>query len=152
MDLKAKLTAAVNRANMGPGDGQKKKSSYGSSYAGGARNISTPKVEIKKFTGRVTNPNAPTALAGVKSKTSAPTAPTAPTTPKEARQAGRIQRIQVRNENKLDKIKSPKTAEEKQARNKRVAGAVGTAASAVVSGLELVDRTRQTFPGKKTGN
>jgi hypothetical protein len=149
MDLKAKLNAAVNRANMGPGDGQKKKSSYGSSYAGGARNISTPKMEVKKTTVKVTNPNAPTALAGVKPKM---TAPAAPTTPKEARQAGRIQRIQVRNENKLDKIKSPKTAEEKQARNKRVAGAVGTAASAVVSGLELVDRTRQTFPGKKTGN
>jgi hypothetical protein len=59
---------------------------------------------------------------------------------------------EAKTQKKLDKINNPKTEEEKSARNKKVVGAVSSAAGALVGALDLVDRTRQTFPGKQKGN
>ena len=159
MDLKAKLSAAVNRAKMGPGDGLKstKKNVSLTAPTVGMQKKENPmskpliNVSVKK---PVSTPSKPMATSSYSKPTVAPTAPASPAakTMKDVRSENRIKKYEARATNKLNKISNPKTTEQKQERNKRVAGAISSAAGAVVGGLELVDRTRQTFPGKKTGN
>jgi hypothetical protein len=79
-------------------------------------------------------------------------APAASKTMKDVRSEGRMKVKEAKTQKKLDKINNPKTEEEKSARNKKVVGAVSSAAGALVGALDLVDRTRQTFPGKQKGN
>lgn len=124
--------------------------------------VKTPTVTVKKenpLTKPLVNtsvnktPSKPLPASSTSSSNSSSTPaakPAAPKTVKEVRRDVKVQKIQAKADKKLDKIKNPKTAEQKEARNKKIAGAVSSAAGAVVSGLELVDRTRQTFPGKKS--
>jgi hypothetical protein len=123
--------------------------------------VKTPTVTVKKEnplnkplvnTSVSKTPSKPLPASSTSSSSSSTPAakPAAPKTVKEVKRDVKVQKIQAKADKKLDKIKNPKTAEEKEARNKKIAGAVSSAAGAVVSGLELVDRTRQTFPGKKS--
>lgn len=154
MSLKAKLSAAINRANMGPGDGQKKKSTT----------VSTPTIGFTRKENPMSKPLINTSVKKPASTTnvikstpaySAPAAaPTAPATKtaRDVRAEGRMKITEARVNKRLDKINNPKTPEQKQERNQNIAKGVGKAAGAVVGGLELVDRIRQTFPSKKAGN
>jgi hypothetical protein len=153
----AAMDRLSGRFGKGPGDGLKKSSTTSTTSATLANPWSKPRVNAvtapsvkKPATTPMPAAKPSTTVSTTADKTMAAAAPKK--TMKEVRSESKIKVKEAKTQKKLDKINNPKTAEEKQERNKRVALGVGTGAAAVEGALELVKKVKDTFPGKNQGN
>lgn len=153
MSIQAKLAAAIQRANGGPGNGQKKKS------------VKPTPMQVERMPVKMPTAitqNRPTGLVGVNQ----PAAPAPATTStakskadykaenaaaklenryarKAANRSYRQEKSAAKREMELDRIKSGES--------KNIAGKVEKTAAAAGTLLGLVEGFKKAFPGKKPG-